>query len=132
MSQKTIMAYNILIADDSLTARTFVARTLHMAGVPLNQVYEARNGQEALDLLEREWVDLVFADINMPVMNGVEMVKRMRTTDLLKSIPVVIVSTDRSARRMTEMKEAGVQAYLTKPVTPEDLKATVERFLRTA
>lgn len=126
------MAYNILIVDDSLTARTFVARTLHMAGVPLNQVYEARNGQEALDLLEREWVDLVFADINMPVMNGAEMVKRMRTTDLLKSIPVVIVSTDRSAHRMTEMKEAGVQAYLTKPVTPEDLKTTVERFLRTA
>ncbi|MBI5819602.1 MAG: response regulator [Verrucomicrobia bacterium] len=126
------MAYNILIVDDSLTARAFVARTLHMAGVPLNQVYEARNGQEALDLLEREWVDLVFADINMPVMNGAEMVKRMRTTDLLKSIPVVIVSTDRSAHRMTEMKEAGVQAYLTKPVTPEDLKTTVERFLRTA
>lgn len=124
------MAYNILIADDSLTARTFVARTLHMAGVPLNRIYEARNGQEALNLLEKEWVDLVFADINMPVMGGAEMVRRMRAADLLKSIPVVIVSTDRSERRMAEMKEAGVQAYLTKPITPEDLKTTVERVLR--
>jgi two-component system chemotaxis response regulator CheY len=124
------MAYNILIADDSLTARTFVARTLHVAGVPLNQVYEASNGQEALDLLEKVWVDLVIADINMPVMGGAEMVKRMRTADLLRSVPVVIVSTDHSAHRMAEMKKIGVQAYLTKPVTPEDLKATVERLLR--
>lgn len=123
------MAYNILIVDDSLTARTFVARTLQMAQVPLGQVYQARNGREALDLLRRVWVDLVFADINMPAMSGTEMVRQMRTTDLLKSIPVIIISTDRSAQRMAEMREAGVQAYLTKPITPEDLKAVVERFL---
>lgn len=126
------MAYNILIVDDSLTARTFIARTLQMTELPLSQVYQARNGQEALDLLQREWVDLVFADINMPDMNGVELVRRMRATELLKSVPVVIVSTDRSERRMAEMTEAGVQAYLTKPVTPEDLKATLERLLKTA
>ncbi len=126
------MAYNILIVDDSLTARTFIARTLEIAEVPLNQVYQACNGQEALDLLQREWVDLVFADINMPVMNGMELVRRMRTMDLLKSTPVIIVSTDRSAHRMAEMREAGVQAYLTKPITPEDLKTTVERFLKNA
>ncbi len=126
------MAYNILIVDDSLTARTFIARTLQMAEVPLSQIYQARNGQEALDLLRRVWVDLVFADINMPMMNGTEMVRRMRTTDLLKSIPVIIISTDRSAQRMAEMRQAGVQAYLTKPITPEDLKAVVERFLKSA
>lgn len=126
------MGYTILIVDDSLTARTFIARTLQMAGIPLNQIYQARNGREALDLLEREWVDLVFADINMPVMNGTEMVRCMRAADLLKSIPVIIVSTDRSTHRMAEMKEAGVQAYLTKPITPEDLKTVVERFLKSA
>ncbi|MFA6561938.1 MAG: response regulator [Verrucomicrobiia bacterium] len=126
------MAYNILIVDDSLTARTFIARTLQMAEVSLNQIYHARNGQEALDLLQRVWVDLVFADINMPMMDGAEMVRQMRTMDLLKSIPVIIISTDRSAQRMAEMREAGVQAYLTKPITPEDLKAVVERFLKSA
>lgn len=126
------MAYNILIVDDSLTARTFIARTLQMAEVPLNQIYQARNGQEAMDLLQRVWVDMVFADINMPMMNGTEMVRQMRTIDLLKSIPVIIVSTDRSAQRMAEMREAGVQAYLTKPITPEDLKDVVERFLKSA
>ncbi|MBI5685798.1 MAG: response regulator [Verrucomicrobia bacterium] len=126
------MAYNILIVDDSLTARTFIARTLQMAEVPLSQVYQARNGQEALDLLQRVWVDLVFADINMPTVNGTEMVRQMRAMDLLKSIPVIIISTDRSAQRMAEMREAGVQAYLTKPITPEDLKAVVERFLKSA
>jgi two-component system chemotaxis response regulator CheY len=82
-----------------------------------------------LDLLQREWVDLVLSDINMPDMNGDEMVRRMRASDLFKSIPVVIVSTDCSERRMAEMTAAGVQAYLTKPVTPEDLKGAVERLL---
>ena len=105
-------------------------RALEIAGVPVSQVYQARNGQEALDLLQREWVDLVFVDINMPVMNGVELVRRMRTMELLKSIPVIVVSTDCSTRRMADMKEAGVQAYLTKPITPEELKSIVERFLK--
>ena len=123
------MAYNILIVDDSLTARTFIARTLEIAGVALSNIYQAGNGQEALAVLQREWVDLVFADINMPVMNGVELIRQMRANDLFKATPVIIISTDRSTHRMNELKEAGVQAYLTKPITPEELKATVERFL---
>jgi len=123
------MAYNILIVDDSLTARTFIARTLEIAGVPLSHVYQAADGQSALDVLQREWVDLVFADINMPVMNGVELVRRMRANDLFKAIPVIIITTDRSTHRMNELHAVGVQAYLTKPITPEVLKATVERFL---
>ena len=126
------MAYNIMIVDDSLTARTFIARTLEISGIELQQVFQARNGQEALDLLQREWVDIVFVDINMPVMNGVELVRRMRASEVLKSVPVIVISTDRSAHRMNELKAAGVQAYLTKPITPEELKATVERFLTPA
>ena len=123
------MAYNVLIVDDSLTARTFIARTLEISGVSLNQVFQARNGQEALETLQQEWVDLVFADINMPVMNGVELVRRMRDKDLLKTIPVIVITTDRSPHRMAELTSAGVQAYLTKPITPEELKAAVERLL---
>jgi two-component system chemotaxis response regulator CheY len=126
------MAYNIMIVDDSLTARTFIARTLEISGIELQQVFQARNGQEALDLLQREWVDIVFVDINMPVMNGVELVHQMRASEVLKSVPVIVISTDRSAHRMNELKAAGVQAYLTKPFTPEELKATVERFLTPA
>ena len=123
------MAYNVLIVDDSLTARTFIVRTLEISGLPLNQVFQARNGQEALATLQSEWVDMVFADINMPVMNGVELVRNMRALDLLKTIPVVIITTDRSPHRMAELKAAGVQAYLTKPITPEEIKSTVERML---
>jgi two-component system, chemotaxis family, chemotaxis protein CheY len=74
-------------------------------------------------------VDIVFVDINMPVMNGAELVSRMRTSEVLKTVPVIVISTDRSAQRMNELKAAGVQAYLTKPFTPEELKTTVERFL---
>jgi two-component system chemotaxis response regulator CheY len=123
------MAFNILVVDDSLTARTFVARTLELAGVPINQLYQARNGQEALEVMGREWIDLVFADINMPVMNGVEMIRRMRADELLRSVPVIVITTDRSDGRMAELRSAGIQSYLTKPLTPEDLKRAVDQIL---
>ena len=123
------MGYNIMIVDDSLTARTFIARTLEISGVELQQVFQARNGQEALDLLQREWVDIVFVDINMPVMNGVEMIRRMRADELLRSVPVIVITTDRSDGRMAELRAAGIQSYLTKPLTPEDLKRAVDQLL---
>ncbi len=62
--------YNILIVDDSATIRSVVAKVLKIAEVPTGNLWEAGNGREALEVLRREWVDLVFADINMPVMNG--------------------------------------------------------------
>ena len=109
------MAYNVLIVDDSLTARTFIARTLEISGVSLNQVFQARNGQEALETLQQEWVDLVFADINMPVMNGVELVRRMRDKDLLKTIPVIVITGNDSATA-DECIMRGAVACLRKPV----------------
>ena len=74
---EAVMAYNILLVDDSATVRAIISKTLTMAGVETGQIFEAANGQEALELLGREWVDLVFADINMPVMGGVEMIEKM-------------------------------------------------------
>ncbi len=74
------MAYNILIVDDSTTTRTIVARTLAIIpGVEIGEVFQAANGSEALELLDKNWVDIVFADINMPVMDGVAMVEEMVT-----------------------------------------------------
>ncbi len=123
------MSYNILIVDDSRTTRMVISKTLNLSGVPINQLYEAENGKVALKILEENWIDLVLADINMPEMDGVEMVDHMAKDGLLKTIPVVIVSTEGSQTRIEEMRAKGVKAYVRKPFTPELIKNLVEDIL---
>lgn len=123
------MAFNILIVDDSQTVRAVVAKTLAMANVAVNEVFHAANGQEALETLRAHWIDLVFSDINMPVMGGVEMIQLMKQDDVLKAIPVVVLSTEGSATRIQNLREQGVRAYIRKPFTPEQLRAVVDEVL---
>ena len=120
------MKLNVLIVDDSATIRAVMEKTLNLAGVNTNQVLHAANGKEALEILGNEWIDLIFADINMPVMNGVEMIEKMSEDGLLKTIPVVVVSTEGSQTRIEQLKDKGVTAYIRKPFQPEDFKAIVE------
>ncbi|MFN8548141.1 MAG: response regulator [Candidatus Eisenbacteria bacterium] len=123
------MSLNVLLVDDSETVLDVLARTLKLAALDLNQVYRAANGQEALQLLKANWVDLVFADINMPVMGGVEMVETMARDGLLKTIPVVIVSTEGSVTRIQSLRDKGVAGYIRKPFTPESIKAVVQEVM---
>lgn len=123
------MALNILVVDDSTTVRAVIRKTLELAEVPVNTLYEASNGREALDILADNWVDLIFADINMPVMGGVEMIDKMNEDGILKSVPVVIISTEGSKTRIEQLKQKGVSAYLRKPFTPELLKQVVDDVL---
>ena len=123
------MSYNILVVDDSRTIRTIIAKTLKLAGVPVNELYQAENGAEALKILDDNWVDLVLSDINMPVMDGIEMVNRMLKDGLMKTIPVIIVSTEGSKARIEEMRAKGVRAYVRKPFTPEVVKKIVGDIL---
>ncbi len=120
------MALNILLVDDSTTVRAVIARSLELAGVPVGNLHQAANGREALAILGREWIDLVFADINMPVMNGVEMIEKMREDGLLQTIPVIICSTEGSVSRIEQLRASGVRAYIRKPFTPELLRQVVE------
>ena len=123
------MALNILIVDDSETVRAVIDKTLRLAQVQVGQLLEAANGQEALDTLKDHWVDLVLCDINMPVMGGVEMIARMREDDLLKDIPVVVVSTEGSKTRIDNLLAQGVHAYVRKPFTPERIREVVDGII---
>ena len=120
------MSLNILIVDDSATVRAVIKKTLEIAGVPVSELYQAENGKEALEELSNNWIDLVFADINMPVMTGIELVDKMAEDGLLKTVPVVIISTEGSATRIEELKAKGVSAYIRKPFTPELLRSVVD------
>lgn len=123
------MSYNILIVDDSSIVRSVLKKTLHMANIPIDELYEAPDGKEALDVLRGMWIDLVFTDINMPGMGGVEMVQIMHDEGIIKTVPVIVISTEGSVVRMDEMKKLGVRAYLRKPFSPEGVKEVVDSIL---
>lgn len=123
------MAYNILLVDDSETVRQVIAKALEMANLPVGRLHEAGNGEEALAIMTKEWVDLVFADLNMPVMNGVEMVSRMKGDASLKSLPVIVVSTEGSAKRIRGLMDQGIDGFVRKPFTPETIKTAVQSVL---
>jgi two-component system chemotaxis response regulator CheY len=125
ISSKTSIQLNVLIVDDSPIMRKMVRRALDMANLPLGSVLEANEGREALARLSEHEIDIVLADINMPVMNGVELVQRMVADGLLPRIPVVIVSTERSQERISQLKSLGVRNYLHKPFRPEAMRAAV-------
>jgi two-component system chemotaxis response regulator CheY len=123
------MSYTILIADDSAIVRAMVKKAVAMAGLDVGQVHEAGNGKEALAVLRRIWIDIVFADINMPEMTGTELVRHMKADPTLASTPVVIVSSEQSQARIDELKASGARAYLTKPFRPEQFREVVENLL---
>ena len=123
------MAYNILIVDDSATTRAVIKKTIQIAGVETNEIYQAANGKEALELLDANWVDIVFSDVNMPVMGGVEMVEKLYEDGLLKTIPVIMISTEGNATRIEQLKSRGVRAYIRKPFTPEIIKSVIDDIL---
>lgn len=121
------MALNVLIVDDSDVIRSMIGRTLALAQVPVGNLYGAANGQQALDVLAEEWIDLVLADLNMPVMDGAEMIERMRARPELADVPVIIVSTEGASQRIADLTDRGVSAWVRKPFTPEEIRDVVGR-----
>ena len=123
------MSCNVLIVDDSPILRTCIKKVVRLAGITDDRIFEAGNGQEALEILETVWTDLVLLDLNMPVMNGEEFAERVRANPDLKDVAIVIVSTEANEARLQRMKELGVVESLHKPFEPEDLCELISRTL---
>jgi two-component system chemotaxis response regulator CheY len=123
------VALDMLVVDDSPVTRKMVRRAIGLCGLDIGQIFEAGDGAEALSRLAEHRVDLVLADINMPVMNGMELVERMGADQGLSGIPVVIVATPVSEQRIERLLELGARAYLAKPFRPEALKGLVLEIL---
>jgi len=123
------MAYRVLIADDSPAMRSFIRRVLGISGFDMSECFEAGNGEDALQVLEREWVDAILTDINMPGVDGEEFLRRLAASDLLRSIPAIVISTDATRQRIERLMALGARGYVTKPFSPETLRAELERTL---
>ncbi len=118
------MALNVLVVDDSAVMRTMILRTLQMTQIPLGELYEAENGREGLEALAEHWIDLAIVDINMPVMDGEEMIERARATPETAGTPIVVVSTEGSETRISRIVQKGAR-FVHKPFTPEDLRDVI-------
>jgi two-component system chemotaxis response regulator CheY len=123
------MAYNILIVDDSFPMRAVIKKVIKASGFNIGELFEAGNGKQALQILNEQWLDLVLTDYNMPDMNGLELLKAMKSQQTLTDIPVVIVTTEGSDQRVEEFLSQGAVAYIKKPFTPEQIKSHLNQIL---
>lgn len=123
------MGLDVLIVDDSPAMRSFIGRVLDLSGMEIGERLEAGHGAEALEILSKSWVDVILTDINMPVMNGEEFLTAVCARGDLKTVPVVVVSTDSTGSRMERMLSLGAKGYVKKPFSPELLREELERVL---
>jgi two-component system chemotaxis response regulator CheY len=123
------MAFNILIVDDSLPMRAVIKRIIRASGFKAGEILEASSGVEALKMLREQWFDLVLTDYNMPEMNGMELIDAMKKEELLSTIPVVVITTEGSQRKIAEFLEKGATDFIQKPFTPEVIKQKLNRIM---
>ena len=128
MGQRTNMK-RVLIVDDSSVMRKIVERSLRQAGFTLGEVLEANNGVEALDLVRGNELDLILSDINMPIMDGLEFVRQLRSVGSAQGVPVVMITTEASETRVLEAISCGARGYIRKPFTPDQVKERIAPLL---
>ena len=122
------MSLNVLVVDDSAVMRAMIIKTLEMTGIPLDGVYQAENGQQGLEALLSHPIDLGIIDINMPVMDGEEMIGRAREHPELCGVALMVVSTEGSRTRIDRLIRHGVR-FVRKPFTPEVLRDIVSELV---
>ncbi len=123
------MSYNVLIVDDSKSMRKVILKTLQLSGFELGEFLQASNGQEALAILEGNWIDLILSDVHMPVMDGFGFIRSLREKGICKDIPVVFVTTEANEDRLNELMDLGASGYIRKPFRPEEIKVLLNRIM---
>ena len=123
------MAFNVLIVDDSQTMRKVIRKSVVISGFDLGDCWEAGNGQEALKVVSLHGIDLILADLNMPVMNGLEMIRELRKKEAYCHIPVILITTEGSEKRLEEAYAVGIKSYIQKPFHPEVLRGILNQVM---
>ena len=123
------MAYNMLIVDDSQTMRTVIKKTVSLSGFEIGECWEAVDGQAALEALNDRWVDIILTDLNMPRMNGLELLRALKQNENYRHIPVVLITTEGSEERIQEARALGISGYIQKPFYPETIRDTLTGIL---
>jgi len=117
----------VLVVDDFLTARRIMKNILKQIG--FTNIVEAENGEEALKVLKKDGIDLVVSDWNMPVMDGLEMLKAIRADEDLKAITVLMVTAEAQKDNIVDAISAGVSEYIVKPYTAKTIEEKLQKLL---
>lgn len=123
------MAVNILVVDDSLPMRSVIIKNIKASGYGSANFFQAENGKVALSLLENEWIDIVLTDYNMPDMNGLELICRIKSDEELSRLPVIVITTEGSQEKIEEFLNKGAADYIKKPFSPEDIREKLIKIL---
>ena len=120
----------LLVVDDSATMRKIIMRTIRQSGFKVDEFLEAENGKEALQVLSSNKVDAVLTDINMPEMNGLELLEKIRSQNETKDLPVIMITTEGAENIVEKAKSLGVNGFIRKPFTPEKIGSALSSILK--
>lgn len=125
------MNYNkILVVDDSATSRMIIIRCFKIAGFTESSFFEAENGLDALTFFEnKNSVDLIVTDINMPKMDGHNLIKKLKIDEETKMIPIVIISSMEEEASVGELNKMGIKGVIKKPISPVKIRETLGETL---
>ncbi len=120
----------ILVVDDSRIMRNILKNILKESDIDENSIIEAQDGREALNIVQKEDIKIILLDWNMPKLNGVELVKIIRSDENLKHIPIIMVTSEAAKYNVMEAITAGVTDYIVKPIKGEIVKKKVQEYLK--
>src|SRR5205807_2932331 len=108
---------DVLIVDDSAAIRKILQRVLRQTELPLGEIHEADDGASAVEIMKSRSFGLVLSDINMPHMDGLELLARVREIDHMRNVPVIMISTEGGQQKVLEAAQWGAAGYIRKPFT---------------
>ncbi len=123
------MESDVLVVDDSAAIRKILQRVLRQTGLAIRSIHEAGNGQEALDVLSNHLVDLVLTDINMPKMDGIQLLATLKASPRWRAVPVVMITTEGGETKVSQAVQLGAAGYVRKPFTADQIKEKLTRIL---
>jgi len=126
------MESDILVVDDSAAIRKILQRVLRQTGMAIRAIHEAGDGQEALALLAEHPVDLVLTDINMPKMDGLQLLASLKGSAQWRNVPVVMITTEGGETKVAEAVKLGAAGYVRKPFTADQIKEKLVGILEPA
>ena len=126
------MESDVLVVDDSAAIRKILQRVLRQTGMAIRNIYEAGDGQEALQVLNSQKVNLVLTDINMPKMDGIQLLAAIKNVPEWRAIPVVMVTTEGGEAKVGEAVRLGAAGYVRKPFTADQIKEKLAGVLPAA
>ena len=120
---------DVLIVDDSAAIRKILQRVLRQTDLPLGKIEEAGDGTEAVEILKNRTFGLILSDINMPQMDGLQLLARIKEMEHLKNVPVIMITTEGGQGKVMEAVQLGAAGYVRKPFTADQIKEKLSGVL---